>query len=61
MTDPSRKPWPPGVVGVRPHDMRPLRAKRFPWLVCQHCGLVSLRNDATRKALKVGCWKWADE
>lgn len=58
---PDRSRWPKGAIGVRPHDLQPSRLRRIPWLVCRHCGLVSLRNEATRKALRVGCYRWADE
>lgn len=30
--------------------------KRYPWLVCKSCGLVFLKNKATRKAIKLGCY-----
>lgn len=26
-----------------------------PWLVCARCGLVALKNDETRKALRAAC------
>lgn len=51
---------PNGAVAKRPHSMAKFRW-RFPWVVCKHCGLVGLNNDATRKAIKEGCWKYADE
>ena len=38
-------------VGV--HQMRSL--KRLPWPCCSRCGLLALRNDATRKALRAVC------
>lgn len=49
---------PEGVIGVRPHDMK---GKILHWQHCVHCGLVALRNEATRKRLKQGCWIWKDE
>lgn len=38
-------------VGV--HQMR--HAKRISWPLCSRCGLLALRNDATRKALREPC------
>lgn len=38
----------------RPHAMN-RRIKRFPWVICSHCGLVSLNNESTRKAMREGC------
>jgi len=26
-----------------------------PWVVCRHCGLVALRNEATRRAARAAC------
>lgn len=57
---PNRSKWPKGVVGIRPHSLRTLH-KRFPWACCKYCGLVKLNNDATRRALRVGCYRWSDE
>jgi hypothetical protein len=51
---------PPGALKLRPHSMT-RRLKHFPWPVCKHCGLVGLRNKATKKALRVGCWLYSDE
>lgn len=31
---------------------------RFAWPVCARCGLVFLRNDATAKAIKAGCFSY---
>lgn len=53
----NRKPHPAAVR--RPHAMKPIRG--IPKPVCNHCGLVALNNDATRYALKQGCWKFPDE
>ena len=36
-----------------PHNLKPM--KRFPWLVCQKCGLVTLRNSITEWCLRMGC------
>lgn len=36
-----------------PHS--PQRRRGMPWLVCKFCGLVYLRNDFTRWAIKKGC------
>lgn len=38
-------------VGV--HQMRSV--KRLPWPYCSRCGLLALRNDATRKAMREAC------
>jgi len=37
-----------------PHKPRQL-TKRFPWPVCQFCGLVFLKNKATKWCIKTGC------
>lgn len=29
--------------------------KIFNWMYCSHCGLVTLRNEATKKAMKQPC------
>lgn len=26
-----------------------------PWVVCVHCGLVALKNDATQRATRAAC------
>lgn len=31
-------------------------SKRYAWLVCKQCGLVFLKNKATKKAIKLGCY-----
>jgi hypothetical protein len=36
-----------------PHNLK--RMKRFPWLVCAKCGLVSLRNSITEWSIRFGC------
>ena len=36
-----------------PHSWR--KPKRYPWLVCQHCGLVALKNHLTEWAIGKGC------
>lgn len=30
------------------------------WPVCAHCGLMALRNEATRRAMKAPCETWED-
>ena len=47
---------------AKAHDPKPLPkvAKRStragcPWVVCAQCGLVYLKNDATRKAIRAAC------
>jgi len=42
-----------------PHNMQK-RFKRLPWLVCVTCGLVGLKNDATREALRKPC-TWLED
>ena len=53
------KQLPDGAIGMGQHS--PKNLKRFPWPVCSHCGLVYLKNDASRKRVKRGCIIWADE
>lgn len=38
-----------------PHSPEKLRG--LAWLVCKCCGLVYLKNEATRKAIAAGCDK----
>lgn len=42
-----------GQRTVAEHSMRSI--KRLSWPVCARCGLLALRNDATRKALREKC------
>ena len=42
-----------------PHNMQK-RFKRLPWPVCMMCGLVGLKNDATREALRKPC-TWLED
>jgi hypothetical protein len=32
-----------------------VRVKRFPWAVCSACGLIALKNDASRSAASKEC------
>lgn len=58
----DRSKWPPGVVGIRNHSWGAIGKKsRIHWPMCKHCGLLALKNDATRRARRCGCYKWADE
>jgi hypothetical protein len=50
---------PDGAVGVGPHKTK--THKRIPWPVCVGCGLVYLKNEATRKRLREGYWIFEDE
>jgi hypothetical protein len=50
---------PEGATKLSPH--KSVTYKRFPWPVCAKCGLVYLKNDATRKRLREGCWEYEDE
>jgi len=36
-----------------PH--KPVKSKAFPWLYCQYCGLLYLKNRPSRRAVKLGC------
>lgn len=49
---------------TRPHQMKVLGGYKgrplIPWAVCQKCGLVSLRNSLTDKALKRGCVEYEE-
>lgn len=27
----------------------------IPWVVCQHCGLVALKNEASQRAARAAC------
>ena len=31
------------------------KPKRYPWMVCQNCGLVALKNPLTEWAINKGC------
>jgi hypothetical protein len=42
-----------GAKRVQEHAFK-LR-KRIPWPICAHCGLLALRNDRTRKAMREKC------
>jgi hypothetical protein len=56
-------PHPPEVPVTKtikrtgPHQMT---RKILHWSYCAHCGLVALRNDETRKALKARC-EWIED
>lgn len=41
-----------------PHSMKKLRC--LPWPFCQRCGLLALKNDVTRAALKRECVTYED-
>lgn len=34
--------------------------KRMPWPYCTRCGLIALKNEATRRAMKQPCETWED-
>jgi len=34
---------------------RPVVVGRLPWLVCSDCGLIYLKNEATRRATRRPC------
>ncbi len=50
---------PIGALRLRPHQAKKL--KQLSWPVCKFCGLVYLKNELTRQAIRVGCWLWEDE
>jgi hypothetical protein len=50
---------PAGAVKRRPHN--PKTFKRLPWSVCSHCSLAYLKNEATRRLVKLGCCLFEDE
>lgn len=41
------------------HAMAPM--KRLPWPYCKRCGLIALRNEPTRRALREPCETWEDD
>lgn len=50
--DPNDFPAP--VIRRGPHNMSG-KLKRLPWAYCKRCGLMALKNDASRKALRAEC------
>jgi hypothetical protein len=50
MTKPKYKPPPKPKRG---HE--PCKVKWMPWLYCCRCGLVYLRNEPTRAAIRQPC------
>lgn len=38
---------------LEPHTFKPV--KRLAWLRCSHCGLLTLRNELTAWATRMGC------
>lgn len=36
-----------------PHSAKMI--KRIPWPICQHCGLMFLKNKISRWCIKTGC------
>lgn len=38
---------------MQPHHF--VASKKLAWLRCKHCGLLTLRNDLTAWATKMGC------
>lgn len=44
-----------GTKRVRPHNLS--RCVHH-WRACAYCGLMNLKNEATRKALKQKCVVW---
>ena len=50
---------PQGALKLVPHT--PKLFKRLPWPVCSGCGLVYLKNDETKRAVRQGHWLYEDE
>jgi hypothetical protein len=50
---------PIGAKKLTPHS--PDKLGRLPWPVCKKCGLVYLKNEATKQRVKRGCWQFEDE
>jgi hypothetical protein len=50
---------PIGAKKLTPHA--PDKLGRLPWPVCKKCGLVYLKNEATKQRVKRGCWQFEDE
>lgn len=50
---------PDWATRLRPHSPSTMKGVSKP--VCSLCGLIYLNNDATRHAIKRGCWKAKDE
>jgi hypothetical protein len=44
----------PGQLRIRAHAMTK-KMKRLPWPYCAHCGLMALKNDASRREMKKPC------
>lgn len=41
------------VYHLEPHAFVP--SKKLAWLRCKHCGLLTLRNELTDWAIRMGC------
>jgi hypothetical protein len=50
-----------GRKRTAPHAWKNIKGFRFPWPVCARCGLILLKNQATRLAAKRACEVWDDE
>jgi len=46
-----------GVRRIRDHDMT---RQILNWRCCRHCGLLGLKNEATRQALRAKCITYED-
>jgi hypothetical protein len=42
----------------RVRDGHSLKGRILHWPYCEHCGLIALKNDVTRRALKAQCVVW---
>lgn len=47
-------------MGVREGQHKFVKLKSIAWLVCCRCGLVALRNAATKAAIRAKC-KWFED
>ena len=54
LSDAEKRAW-LNEKGNRRTGPHALTRKIMHWLYCARCGLVALKNDATRKALKAPC------
>lgn len=40
------------------HEPHSFNRRVLNWKYCAYCGLIALRNEATRKAIRLGCnWR----
>jgi hypothetical protein len=64
MTSARRQPRRAGAHSfdaVSPAVTKRTTRNPVPWVVCRHCGLVALKNDASRRAARAACPGLLDE